>query len=432
MNKPENSTILIVDDQLVGRQLMESILYNEGYNLIFAEDGHEALDKANEFLPDVILLDIMMPKLDGFDVCKKIRKDMVLQNVPIILVTALDDRDSKIRGFEAGGDDYVTKPIDRLELLARVRNITHLNRYKKIISNAEEEETGNDLKGKKQNENESVEGAPASANVNIKKAGTPSSTKYIQLIQSTQLITSDRISEIFPEHFIYHKINSYPKSSGIWLTQLNEFKILFLSKIIGEDSNAGILDTVMLALLKETLLGTDEKDPSKILNLLTFNLGNLIKNESVGNFSKENLEVVLCVLNIKTGQLLYSGVNTIVIAYNAKGWNENTTQQFSFNFSTQQDRLFSTHSRKLNPGDKICIIPDSNKHVLEHNKLVRLCMENVDRKMVLLGKEFEKIVGKLPVQADFSDDKIIGFFETQIEMIENEELDNDMEEIHDL
>ena len=119
---PRN-TILVVDDDLVGRQVLEAFLLRENYHLLFAEDGKQAIEMAEESDPDMILLDIMMPKLDGFDVCQHMRKNPDLKNTPIIMITALDDRESKVKGLEAGADDFITKPIDRTEIVARIRNL---------------------------------------------------------------------------------------------------------------------------------------------------------------------------------------------------------------------------------------------------------------------------------------------------------------------
>jgi CheY-like chemotaxis protein len=128
-----NSTILIVDDEPIGRETLETLLIGEGYSLLFAADGPEALSKAAELAPDLILLDVMMPGMDGFEVCQRLRDDQVLAEVPVIMVTALDDRDSRLRGIEAGADDFVTKPFDRVELRSRVRTITRLNRYRRLL-----------------------------------------------------------------------------------------------------------------------------------------------------------------------------------------------------------------------------------------------------------------------------------------------------------
>jgi PAS domain S-box-containing protein len=127
-----NGTILIVDDEPAGRDALQALLTAEGYNLAFAGNGAEALAKAAELTPDLILLDVMMPGMDGFEVCRRLRADPLLAEVPVIMVTALDDSDSRLQGIEAGADDFVSKPFNRVELRARVRTITRLNRHRRL------------------------------------------------------------------------------------------------------------------------------------------------------------------------------------------------------------------------------------------------------------------------------------------------------------
>ncbi|MEW6733730.1 MAG: response regulator [Acidobacteriota bacterium] len=128
-----NSTILIADDEEAGRETVESLLAPLGYNIIFANDGFSALEQARRHTPDLLLLDIMMPNMDGFEVCRHLRADSLLGELPIIMLTALDDADSRRQGLEAGADDFVTKPFDRAELRARVRTIIRLNRYRRLL-----------------------------------------------------------------------------------------------------------------------------------------------------------------------------------------------------------------------------------------------------------------------------------------------------------
>jgi PAS domain S-box-containing protein len=125
--------ILIVDDEPLGRETLAVLLGPLGYQLAFAAGGAEALHQAAALQPDLILLDVMMPGMDGFEVCRRLRADPVLGDVPIILLTALDDRDARLRGIEAGADDFVSKPFDRVELRARVRTIMRLNRYRRLL-----------------------------------------------------------------------------------------------------------------------------------------------------------------------------------------------------------------------------------------------------------------------------------------------------------
>ncbi len=128
------STVLIVDDDHTARDTLEAILLPEGYELSFAQDGPQALRKAAKLTPDLILLDVMMPGMDGFEVCRQLRADSLLAQVPVIMVTALDDYDSRLRGIESGADEFISKPFDSVELQARVRNIIRLNRYRHLLS----------------------------------------------------------------------------------------------------------------------------------------------------------------------------------------------------------------------------------------------------------------------------------------------------------
>lgn len=121
------STILIVDDQLSAREVLRGLLAQKNFSLVFATTGDEALAKAAELIPDLILLDVMMPGMDGFEVCRRLRADTRLAEVPVIMVTSLDDPDSRLTGLEAGADDFINKPFNRAELRARVNTITRLN-----------------------------------------------------------------------------------------------------------------------------------------------------------------------------------------------------------------------------------------------------------------------------------------------------------------
>lgn len=129
----DQSLILIVDDEPSGRQNLAALLEPEGYRLAFATNGQEALDQAGRLTPDLILLDLMMPGMDGYEVCRQLRATPRLAEAPIFMVTALDDRPSRLRGLETGVDDFITKPFDRTELRARIRTTTRLNRYRRLL-----------------------------------------------------------------------------------------------------------------------------------------------------------------------------------------------------------------------------------------------------------------------------------------------------------
>ena len=118
--------ILIVDDNETNRDILATRLAKHGYELAQAGDGEEALAAAREQLPDLILLDVMMPKLDGFEVCRRLKSDASMPFTPIILITAKADSKDIVAGLEAGADEYLTKPVDQLALVARVKSVLRL------------------------------------------------------------------------------------------------------------------------------------------------------------------------------------------------------------------------------------------------------------------------------------------------------------------
>jgi len=118
--------ILVVDDIEVNVRLLEARLTAEYYEVTGANDGPTALAKAAEMLPDIILLDVIMPGMDGFEVCRRLKEDLATRHIPVVLVTALDGRADRIAGLDAGADDFLTKPIDDVMLFARVRSLTRL------------------------------------------------------------------------------------------------------------------------------------------------------------------------------------------------------------------------------------------------------------------------------------------------------------------
>jgi two-component system response regulator VicR len=117
----DKKTILVVDDEKSIRDLLVFNLQNEGYNTLEAGDGLQAVDIALKESPDLILLDVMLPKLDGKSVCKKLRYSLNMSNIPILMISAKDTETDKIVGLEIGADDYITKPFQIREVIARVK-----------------------------------------------------------------------------------------------------------------------------------------------------------------------------------------------------------------------------------------------------------------------------------------------------------------------
>jgi two-component system alkaline phosphatase synthesis response regulator PhoP len=126
MTEARRSRILIADDNAVNVELLEAFLAEADYDIAIAVDGRDTLDKVKEFQPDLILLDVMMPKLSGFEVCKQLKGDAATKQIMILMVTALNELGDIERAVQAGTDDFLSKPVNKLELTKRVENMLRL------------------------------------------------------------------------------------------------------------------------------------------------------------------------------------------------------------------------------------------------------------------------------------------------------------------
>jgi DNA-binding response OmpR family regulator len=128
--------ILIADDDPQAAELMEAYLSDQGYDLAIAGDGEQALKQIAEWSPDLVLLDVMMPRISGFEVCKRLRANSATQDVAVLMVTALDQASDIDRAVEAGTDDFVSKPINKSEVLHRVRALLKARQHKRDLDRA--------------------------------------------------------------------------------------------------------------------------------------------------------------------------------------------------------------------------------------------------------------------------------------------------------
>src|ERR1700681_412277 len=136
-HQPITGTILVADDQAANRELLEELLTAQGCKVITVPDGAAAVDELARTQVDLVLLDVMMPRLNGFEACEKIKNSPDTYLIPVIMITALSDKQDRLKGIKVGADDFLSRPVDRTELLARVQSLLKLKQRTDVLERAE-------------------------------------------------------------------------------------------------------------------------------------------------------------------------------------------------------------------------------------------------------------------------------------------------------
>lgn len=133
----EPGVVLVIDDLPATRDLVSRLLCRDGYRVITANDGLSVPELIRSQAPDLVIMDVLMPDVDGFSACRALKADPTTRLIPVVLITALDDSESRVRGIDAGADDFLTKPFNAAELRARVRSLVRIKRYTDDLDSAE-------------------------------------------------------------------------------------------------------------------------------------------------------------------------------------------------------------------------------------------------------------------------------------------------------
>ena len=292
--------ILIVDDERVGRLLLEATLDSEDYDMLLAENGNQALALAKEHNPDLILLDVMMPGQDGFEICEKIKGEERLKDIPVLLVTALEDKDSRVRGFKAGADDYIPKPYNRIELLSRIKTFTGLYKYKKM---------------QKLNGEETEELVSSGKDIQDEAVSQMNSFFFNELKESFK-VSESKAHKFFGDYFTHmhlqegapHPYTAYFRNEDIWMVFMHSDST---------DPGASILNILGMVYFQRLLCEVENPKPEDILYKLYNYLFNL---SEISDLAHLLININLAVLKITRDDrvLNYSSLNVPVFINNNK------------------------------------------------------------------------------------------------------------------
>jgi CheY-like chemotaxis protein len=285
-------SVLIVDDNVKNLQILGGFLQNEKMTVEFALDGISALSWLKKKRFDLILLDIMMPGMDGFEVCSLIKKDPVNSEIPIIFITAKTDSESIIKGFETGAVDYITKPFIQSELLVRIKTQLNIKKSKEQIIHYlnEIEERNKDI-------SDSIE--------------------YGKYIQNAVISTSAENLKYLPEHFIIYLPKDILSGDFYWLRKINKKLLIAVMDSTGHGVPGALMSILGITLLNETVLNEHIIRPDKILESLRSKIILALGQKKGKGIIKDGIEGSVICFDPESGKLLYSGAFNPMILIHA-------------------------------------------------------------------------------------------------------------------
>jgi DNA-binding response OmpR family regulator len=290
----EKSKILIVDDNVKNLQVLGGFLQNEGYSVEFALEGNSAIDWISRNSFDLVLLDIMMPGIDGYEVCRTVKKESKNKDLPIIFLTAKIDHESIIEGFGAGAVDYITKPFIKDELLARVK--THLEIKKSRDRLAE-----------------------YLGVIEEKSRNITASIEYAKNIQEAMLKTSSEFRDLIPEHFILYQPKDIVSGDFYWFTCIDNLTIIAVMDCTGHGVPGALMSTLGVTLLNEIVLANKILRPDLILENLRTKLIKALSQKGFLGIIKDGIEGSVFCFDTLMRQFHYSGsCNSMIIIHDGE------------------------------------------------------------------------------------------------------------------
>jgi|WetSurMetagenome_2_1015567.scaffolds.fasta_scaffold04522_3 phosphoserine phosphatase RsbU/P len=275
-------SILIVDDNVKNLQILGSFLQKEEILVEFALDGISALDWLERKRFDLILLDIMMPGMDGFEVNSIIKKKYIDYEIPVIFITAKSDSESIVRAYEAGAVDYITKPFIQSELLARV--LSQLNIKK---TNEKNIRYLHEIEEQNRNINESIE--------------------YARYIQNAISSFSKNNLEYLPEHFILDLPKDVLSGDFYWLHKADNKFIIAVMDCTGHGIPGALMSIMGTSLLNETVIHNHIEQPDKILESIRSKIIYALGQEKGTGYIKDGIEGTVLCFDFVSNKLMYSG-----------------------------------------------------------------------------------------------------------------------------
>ena len=355
--------VLIVDDSTDNIKIISSAL--SAHKRIAATNGFKALELASKQKPDLILLDIMMPEIDGFEVCKRLKANPETSEIPVIFITANTDTQSIVNGFDVGGIDYVTKPINVQELEARVKTQLSL---------------------KKLND----ENTAFLKEISYKNEQITESISYAQRIQRASLPPEEQLKKLLPDHFIIYEPKDIVSGDFYWIKKEGDKIIVVAGDCTGHGVPGAMLSMYGIAFLNEIVAKENIVLPDQILNHLR---DTAIKSLNAGHEKEisDGMDIALLSIHEDFSYLKYAGAFNHLWLIRGGELIEFKADRMPIGIHDRMQTPFSCNHVELQPGDCLYIFSDgyADQFGGEKNgkfmskRFKNLLLENADKPMEL-------------------------------------------------
>lgn len=262
MNTPPQQSILLIDDNQTNLRVIMDCLKTGGFKVMTARNGEMGIKRAKFAPPDLILLDVMMPGIDGFETCRRLKADDATKDIPIIFMTALNDVENKLRGFDAGGVDYVTKPIEEVEVLARVKTHLSLRNTQRQLSKALEDVTA--------------------------------SIRYAEKIQRSLLPKSEDVRTWLPDSFFLWMPRDIVGGDIYFAEKFDDGIVVAVIDCTGHGVPGAFMSMIASSFLRRITTTLNCHDPAEILRQLNVVVRTSLQQDREDTLSDDGMDAAVC------------------------------------------------------------------------------------------------------------------------------------------
>jgi len=347
--------ILIVDDIPDNIELLSNILDVAGYEISFANNGRKAIEVVEFQAPDLILLDISMPEMDGYEVCKYLKTKEQYKDIPIIFLTALTDIENIIQGFIVGGQDYVTKPFNSEELLARVQTHLELKQRREEIARYAEKllhlNTELELLNHKLNEQK--------ISIEQKNKDITDSLDYAKVIQTSLLRPIDKLNTVFSDSFVFYKAKDIVSGDFYFYEIFDNEIIVAVADCTGHGVPGALLAMLGTSLLNQIVTHDKIKAPNEIISQLNKEFNFALSKRSTAKTMNDGMDIAVIKINTDTNILTFCGGKRpiCIITDNNMNWLKGNLKSVG-GYNSNDNKVLETIEVSIKRNDKIYLFSD--------------------------------------------------------------------------